>query len=156
NSVVAFNHVYFLFTGGNSAPGGSDVFHFLPTGFEDAIGLQIDHATLDFSQFTPSITVNLPDASGFNGSVPGAIGGFANLTANLTVIGTNGNDTFNVPALQAAAPITIYAGPGTSAINVGAPGNTLDPLAGSLTIHGAGVTSVTFNNQGANPAVGHG
>ena len=61
--MVAFHNVYFLFTAGNSAPSGTDVFHFLPGGFEDAIGLQLDRATLDFSQLTPGITVNLPDAT---------------------------------------------------------------------------------------------
>jgi hypothetical protein len=70
--VIRFRNVYYLFTGGNSAPNGSDVFHLLPGGFEDEIGLQIDHATLDFSQYTPGITVNLPDATG-QGNVPGAL-----------------------------------------------------------------------------------
>jgi hypothetical protein len=95
NGVVAFNNVYYLYTGGNSAPSGADVFHFLPGGFMDAIVLQIDHATLDFSQFTPGITVNLPDANGY-GSVPGVIAGFRNnpfVPASLSILGTAGSDT---------------------------------------------------------------
>jgi hypothetical protein len=75
---------------------------------------------------------------------------------SLTVKGSSGTDTFSVQGLAPAIPVTIDPGAGTSAVNVGAPGNTLDPLAGSLTVNGAGVTNVTFNNQGANPQIGHG
>jgi hypothetical protein len=68
----------------------------------------------------------------------------------------SGNNSFSVEGLTATIPVTLNAGSGTTAVNVGAPGNTLDPLAGSLIVHGAGVTNVTFNNQGASPTIGHG
>src|SRR5438270_3184870 len=56
-----------------------------------------------------------------------------------------------VPLLYTYFPYTTLFR-STTAVNVGAPGNTLDPLVGSLAINGAGVTNVFFNNQGANPA----
>jgi hypothetical protein len=74
---------------------------------------------------------------------------------SLTVRGGSGVDTFNVQGLSTTTPVTLDAGAGTSAINVGAPGDTLEPLAGSLTINGAGLTTVTFNNQGADAFVNY-
>jgi hypothetical protein len=74
----------------------------------------------------------------------------------VTVNAGGGNNSFNVEGLTATIPVTVNAGTGTTAVKGGVIGNTLDPLAGSLIVHGAGVTSVTFNNQGADPHIGHG
>jgi hypothetical protein len=74
----------------------------------------------------------------------------------VTVNAGGGNNSFNVEGLTSTTPVTINAGTSTTAVNVGGIGNTLDPLAGSLIVHGAGVTTVNFNNQGANPGVSHG
>jgi hypothetical protein len=76
--------------------------------------------------------------------------------SSATVNAGSGNNVFNVEGQSPAASVTLNAGLGTTAVNVGAPGNTLDPLAGSLAVHGAGSTSVAFNNQGANPRISHG
>src|SRR5207302_7339839 len=46
---------------------------------------------------------------------------------SLTIKGSSGTDTFNLQGLSAAIPVTIDPGAGTTAVNVGAPGNTLDP-----------------------------
>jgi hypothetical protein len=74
----------------------------------------------------------------------------------VTVNAGGGNNSFNVEGLTSTIPVTVNAGSGTTAVNVGVIGNTLDPLVGSLVVHGAGVTSVNFNNQGADPHIGHG
>jgi hypothetical protein len=159
NGVVAFNNVYYLLTAGNSAASSTDVFHFLPGGFVDALSLAIDHATLDFSQFTPGLTVNLPDATGY-GSVPGAIAGLANnpgFPAALTVRGTTDNDTFRIPT-GASIGGQIIGGGGTDTLDYSAyVGDIVVDLAlGTAAGVGGGVSGIAnvTGSQGNDVLVG--
>jgi hypothetical protein len=68
----------------------------------------------------------------------------------------SGDNSFGVEGLTATIPVRLNAGTATTTINVGTPGNTIDPVAGHLTINGAGITNVNFNEQGADPSVSHG
>jgi Ca2+-binding RTX toxin-like protein len=75
--------------------------------------------------------------------------------SSVVVNGGTSNDVVNLEGSLPTVPITLNLG-GPSTVNVGAPGNTLDPLQGSLSIAGNGSTAVNFNNQGADPSVSHG
>jgi hypothetical protein len=158
NGVIAFNHVYDILTAGNSAASGTDVFHFLPAGFMDAVGLQIDHATLDFSQFTPGITVNLPDANGF-GSVPGVIVNLSNnpgLPATLSIIGTAGNDTFRFATGGGVSGRIIGGGTATLDYSASVGDITVDLGLGTATGVGGGVAGIAnvTGSQGNDILVG--
>jgi hypothetical protein len=68
----------------------------------------------------------------------------------LTIDGGGGSDTFNVQGLSAATPASIIAGSGANTVNVGAPGNALDPILSALTVVGqGGADTLNVNDQGA-------
>ncbi len=64
--------------------------------------------------------------------------------------GGSGGNTYRVVGTGATTSLTINAGSGNDAINVGSAGNLLDPIQGPLTINGqAGNSTLTVNDQNA-------
>jgi Ca2+-binding RTX toxin-like protein len=109
NSVVAFGGVDALLTGSS----GADVFHFLPGGhLLEVGGAGGNNSTLDFSAYTPGITVTLSNGT-TGGSVSGAVQVF---NAISSIIGTAGNDTFRVPT-GASIGGTISGGGGSDTLD---------------------------------------
>jgi hypothetical protein len=60
---------------------------------------------------------------------------------SLTVIGSSGNDIFNVQGTTAGIPLTIQTGAGGDTVNVGSASNTLDPIQGTVSVYGQGANS---------------
>src|SRR5262249_31901650 len=67
---------------------------------------------------------------------------------SITVIGSSGDDTFNVQGTTAAIPVTVQAGSGSNTIKVGDTNNTLSAIQGAVTINGNNSTLLNLNDQG--------
>jgi predicted outer membrane repeat protein len=137
----------------NSAPAGGGIWNQGTLTVIDSIiggnsgaGIGGGAVLIDDSGDTTNATYTITDSTvQINKAPPITYSG----AGSLTVTCGSGVDTFNIRGLSSTTPVTIDAGFGTTSVNVGAPRDTLEPLNGHLTINGAGLTSVTFDNQGA-------
>jgi autotransporter-associated beta strand protein len=69
--------------------------------------------------------------------------------SNLTLNGSDGNDTFTVRATNAGSAATLAGGAGTNSFTIGSLANTFAPILGPVTIDGLGGTSsLIVNDQG--------
>jgi hypothetical protein len=72
---------------------------------------------------------------------------YANMTGLVLNTGSGGN-TIDVIGTLAGTPVTVNAGAGTDAVNIGSAANSLDAIQGSVTVSGNGRTTLTLNDQG--------
>jgi hypothetical protein len=58
--------------------------------------------------------------------------------SSVKIFGGSHGNTFNVQSTPADVPVTLYTGLGNDTVTVQGPAGTLDPIQGSLTVHGQG------------------
>ena len=73
--------------------------------------------------------------------------------ADLHYAGQSGGNTYTIENTPASIALTVSAGSGTDAVNVGGSAQTLDAILGAVTVNGKGAnTTVNYNDQNSTAA----
>jgi hypothetical protein len=144
----------------NLAPGGAFMVQDIQGSVSPGVTVTLDDS--GDTQMGKQVTFNTDSyAWGISGLAPeriylplGGTGSNVQVLGGSPAAGQSGGSTYNIQSTPAGVALSLSAGTGGDAINVGDANNTLSGIQGALTVIAQGKAALSFNDQGAPVAPG--